>query len=384
MNPYSFSATSLQVAELCMARYKAEYIDRARNIQGTAANVGIVCHGTFEHFLRGIFIRKDIAGWDKDKFLELFHENYDEVFGPNRTLPEYEDAKSLCIKWFERPNHYEQLQRVTVLSLESKNSYELKTSIGPKPVNYIMDRLERIDEKTYRVVDYKSNRAPLTPRQLRGKLQARLYALVTNIMYPKATSVWVQFDFLRHQPVEIEFTREQNRETFLEIKRAAETIIATKEDGVKETLNLECGWCVRAATCKTLRSNVAAGGILSLDLTQQAALLEKIRTQGKALSGIASDLEFMLINHANQIADLEFETDNHEVEIIAKTKRKPDHEAIAKILGASLALEVATFSVTAVDKLIKEGRVTDAQAEQLKEAMPLEVGEASVKVTAKK
>src|SRR5438477_12984094 len=53
MNPKSLSATALQVASLCMARYAAEQVDRTKAFGNTgAADLGTVVHGALEEYVK--------------------------------------------------------------------------------------------------------------------------------------------------------------------------------------------------------------------------------------------------------------------------------------------------------------------------------------------
>ncbi len=382
MNPKSFSATSLSVAELCLARYHAEHVDYAKNFSGSAAGVGIVCHGTFERIVRGVFIVKNMQ-WNENTFWKIFHEEYENVFGPDQDKPEYADAKDLCEKWFYREGQYDHLSSVKILSVESKNNFMVKTDHGEKPVNYIMDRVEQISPTEFRVVDYKSNRMALTHEQLKGKIQARLYALVMQIKYPKAERIWVEFDFLRHDRVGVAFTRDDNVKTFRMVQRAIKRIIDAPETKIPETLNPECGWCVRKASCKTLQGNIAVGGIMSKDENELAQIYKALTEQSKAQAALLGEIEMMLLQRAMMDDTLEYETDDAIIKVTASKRRKPNIEAIKAILGPELGAEISSFRVADIDRLIKSGRVTDAQAEMLRLAMPMEVGDPRVNVELK-
>lgn len=382
MNPNSFSATALQVAELCLARYKAEFIDYGRGMQSNAANVGIVCHGTLEDFLRGVYIRKDMV-WDEKTFFGLFHENYSKVFGPDQSLPEYEDSHTLCYNWFHRDGLEAKFAARRILSLESKNNFPIETTAGVKPVNYIMDRLDKIGNTEYEVVDYKTNRVALTPEQLKNKIQARLYAVAVQIAFKDATSIWVTFDFLRHRPVSAEFSRADNIATWRMLQRATQRIVDTPDSRAPETLNPECGWCVRKADCKALQNNIAVGGIFSKDVNELAKKYNELDDLMNAHASLRDEIEMLLLQHAIANDTLDFETDDAVVQLTAKARRVPQHAAIAAILGRDLALDTAKFRVSDIDRLIKDGSVTREQAELLKVAMPPEVGDPKIKVAPK-
>jgi hypothetical protein len=380
--PKSFSATSLNAAELCLARYQAEFITYGKGFSGSAAGVGIVCHGTFERFVRGCFILKDIL-WEENIYWTIFHEEYEKVFGPDRDKPEYEDAHDLCRRWYYDDGQEDRLRAVKILSVESKNNFMVKTSAGEIPVNYIMDRLEQIGPTEYRIVDYKSNRIALTGEQMKKKIQPRLYALAIQIKFPKATTVWVEFDFLRHDRVGIAFTREDNVQTFRMLQRAIKRIIDTPDTKVPETLNPECGWCVRKVDCKTLQNNIAAGGIMSKDENELAKIHKVLSMQAKAQKELLEEIELMLLRRAITDDVLEYETDEAVIKVVAKKARKPNHAAIRAILGEEEAGRVSSFRVSDVDRLIKTGAVTDNQATLLNLAMPVEVSDPRVQIELK-
>lgn len=378
--PKSFSATSLDTAEKCLARYKAEVIDRGANLQGSAANVGIVCHGTLEDFLRGVFIRKD-KEWTEEFYWKCFHEHSDAVLGPSRTSDLYQDAHQIAQRWFNTKGQREGLEAVKILSLESKNNFPLKTSAGEIPVNYIMDRLDRVEEGVYRVVDYKSNRVALTANQLRRKLQARLYALMVQIKYPDAKEIWVQFDFLRHSPVEVKFTRDDNIVMFRELQRRTADILDTPDDKAPETLNVDCGWCVRKASCKKLASHTAVGGILSKTADELAEIHYQLASAEKARKILLDEVETALLQYCIENDVLEFETPKGVVSVEAKVRRKLDARAAGLVLkGAGVAEDFMTFSMASIDKILKGTQLSEPQKVLLRLAISKEASDPTIKV----
>lgn len=384
--PRSISATSLEVAALCVARWKAEHYERGQGMKGDAASVGIVCHGALEEFVRAVFVRKDGA-WEWELLEKYFHETYDKIFGPDRTLPFYEDAKTILLNWFMRDDIYDYLCSVKILSLESKNSFGVKGTDPATekkvevPFNYVMDRVDRISPTEIKVVDYKTNRHALTEAQLRRKKQARYYALAIQIVFPKTERITVEFDFLRHHPVSTVFTREDNIITWRELVRSLQQILNTPEDRAPETLNPMCGYCIRKASCATLASNIAAGGILSKDLKYLADLHAKLADQQKAQNLLMGEIELLLLNHAVEQDVLEYEVDGTLVEVVPKTRRTVNNEVVAAILGGS-ALQYANFTVTQVSKLLtRNSPLTEIQKDLLKQAITVEVQEPKVKIT---
>lgn len=381
MNPRSFSASSLETADLCLARYKAENIDYGRDFQGTAASVGIVCHGTFEDWLRAVYIKKTHQWYDEAAFRQMFEENYAKVFGGAQG-DEYEDAWDLCWRWYHRDGQEAYFGSVKIISLESKLSHPMRTPLGEKPFNYIMDRVDRIDEKTIRVVDYKSNRVGLSEDELHKKRQARLYALMTGIKYKGKgiENIEVEFDFLRHRPVRTSFTREDNKETWDQLLREIKRIIEAPETRIPETLNANCGWCVRKADCKTLQSNIKVGGIMSKSVDELARIYGQLVDQRKGQKELADQIEMMLLKHAIENDVLEYNTETASVTVYLPTRRKVNNEVAAAVLGQNVS-EHANFSVTTIEKLTKRNSpLPPGQRELLKDAIEIVTGDPQVKI----
>lgn len=381
MIPRTLSATSLQTFELCPARWKAEVYDKGGQFQGSAASVGIVVHNTLEDFVRAIFIVKNKT-WSEEVFWEFFNKHADSILGPDRSTPEYDDAHSVAARWLRRPGIKEDLESVKVLSAESKTQFELRNPLGGViPFSYIYDRLDRQNPGEYRVVDYKSQRVPLNERQLRKKLQARLYALMVQITHKDAERIWVQFDFLRTGPVEVLFTRQDNVVMWKELQRRVQDIIDTDENKAPEKLNPDCSWCVRKASCKKLQSHIQVGGILSKSVDELAEIHRELANQKKAQEQLLDDIETQLLAYAAREELLEFDTPAGTVEVIAKKRRKVDSEAIDAILKPfGLADQFRRYSVTDVDKILKDKLLPDGAAAILKSAIQVDVSDPSIKI----
>lgn len=393
MRPTSLSATSLNTADGCMARYKAEVIDRGRGAQGDAAVVGLLCHETLEHLLRGVFIRRDMT-WNKATLEAVFNAAYEKLVGADRTRPEYGEAYGLVLKWFSADGRLEYFNSVQIVSLEVKNNFPLPVMIPDAsgkptkitvPVNYIMDRVDRIGPNEYRIVDYKTNWVPVTHDQLRRKIQARLYALALQIIHPDAERIWVEFDLLRHEAVGIVLTKDDQAETWRMLKRAAQTIFDTddKDAEKQETINSECGWCVRLSTCKAVARNVAVGGILSLDAEAKAKRYAEVVNQAKALELLKGELQDELLKELMKAQTIDLDLATARIRLKRSSRRSANAAKVAEILGPELAAEVGTFTMGVLDALRKTRRINADQIARLEEVIEVKLGDPTVDVTIK-
>lgn len=389
MLPKSLSASALKVAELCPARYHAEHIQRGDDIQGDAANLGITLHSALEHFIMGLKIRKDLS-WDLDILLALYDKAFAEVIGPDRNRPEYRDGKQLLINWFHRDYIFTDIISATTLSVESKNSFPVPVIYQGQrieiPFNYIFDRLDRISETEYRIVDYKSGRFALSAEDLRDDIQARAYALAVAIKYKgKAQKIWVEFDYLRHEKIGVIFTREDNEATYRYLLRAAQRIVdADETKELPEILNEQCGWCIRKASCKKLASNIGVGGIMSLDLNQIAISYHDVAAQVRGLTTLKNDLERQLILRASNDDMHEIDTEDTRIRISANARRTIDQDGIRNIVGEFIYKQYrGGVKLGDLDDLGMRSDLTNGQKAAIKACVTRQPGNPSVKVVKK-
>lgn len=389
MLPMTLSASALKVAVACLSRYEAEHFKRGAGMSGSAANLGTTLHSALESFIIGFKIKKDMK-WNVETLLELFDKSFTENFGPDFTVPEYKDGRQILVSWFHRPSTFETIIPAQVLSVETKNNFPLKVFYNGQwvviPFNYIFDRLDRIGDGEYRVVDYKSNRMSLTVDELRDNIQARAYAIAVATKYSDAKRIWVQFDFLRHESIGVVFTREDNVASYRMLQRIAQRIVdQDPNEKTPETLNPECLWCIRKATCETLASNVDVGGILAIDANEAAVKYHDIKAKAKALDLLVSDLEKYLILHAASLGETDFETEDTQVRVFSGMRRKVDIEKVAQIVGPRIMQQYnGVIRVTDLDSLYNHPELTPGQKAAIRASITKVPGNPSVKVTKKK
>lgn len=381
MIPKSLSASSILISEACMARWKEESFLKTPQESSEPAAIGTSVHFALEHFVTDVYLEHKID-WTDVKHLKAYYDiGYVETFNSsNFDTDAYRDGAALVAKWYDQnkeglPNK--------VLTCEVKENFFVKTSVGEIPFNFIWDRCDQIDDDTYEVVDYKTIRAPIQPQQLKEKIQPRAYALAAQIKWPDAKKIWVTFDMLRYGPVGVVFTRDENAATYRYLRRAAERIIATDEDQVEETLNAECKWCIRKVSCDTLQRAVAGGTVHGLSIEELAERKERIGNQLLALKYADDELDKALVKYAEKESLFDFDAGEFEVKIDARKTRKPNSDAILRIIGPELATRFGNMTMTNIDKMLKSGQLTDDQVRQVNRYVDVTWGSPSAKVKRK-
>lgn len=377
MIPRSLSASSLNTAEACLARWKAENFNRTPSMSNKAADTGTAVHGALEMFVKAVFIDKK-ESWDNlDLLLQLYDLSYMDTFeSADLQTDEHADGLTLVKKWHQRT----QWDGVTVESVEVKESFSIPTSEGDIPFNYIWDRSDQLGPHEYRVVDYKTIRAFVTPEQLKKKIQPRAYALAAQIKWPHAERIWVEYDLLRHDSVGAVFTKADNALMWKYLKRAAERIIATDENNTPETLNPECRFCIRKVVCGTLSKAMTGGTIFGITPDEAARRKLMISSQIKALESLDAELDAVLMKEAEAKDLFEWETDDVKVAITASKRRQVNSNAVANIVGAEVTKKYGNFTLGNVDKMMADESIPLQVRAEVKRLIGVKWGQPSAKV----
>lgn len=382
------SASKFKVYAACPRRYKAEYIDggKAGQSPGVPAMTGSAVHAALEHYVQWVYI----DGTDDprlDLLLDLLGEHWASIWGsePRKSSPEYKDAVAMLTTWFERTD----LSNVKVLSTEHKSIREVEVPGGAREFTYIFDRCdaytdEITGERVIRVVDYKTFRLNRGFDEVRNDLQMQMYAVGAMLDYGEhCDRVEVQMDLLRHSAVTAAYSVEEIRQFYVDMWTRAGEIIA--DDKAEERLNSECIFCVRRATCASVRSNAAAGGVQSLigtgDPEELLRAWYEVDAARKAAEAAKKELDEALraTLDAEQVKDLTgggFKATSR-----ANSRRQVDATRAAAIIPPTVFSRVAKVSVGDLDKAHKEGEIDDEAWSALNaQAITRTVGQSSVSV----
>jgi hypothetical protein len=378
--PLTLSASSIQVADLCMKRWEAEYANRSRGLGNSAANLGSACHGALEDYVAKVYIEK-LAVPSLDVLLGYYYTHTIALFGtPDHDM--YEDGIEMLKGWFARTD----LSEVTVLSVENKLNFDLPTSAGPITFNYIFDRLDQIDEDTYRVVDYKTIRMAYPPEDLHKKVQPRAYALAAAIQLKSQgisyNRIKIEFDLLRHERIGTFFTHEDNLQTWASLIRVAERIINTEEGKAPATLNPECVFCPVKAKCPQLLKSIDLGGALGLGTEELIDIRAQMEWQRKAVISGITELDNLLMTRAKEADTLEFTTAVNKMSVAVSATRTIDADMVESVIGTDMFTRYGgkSISMASYDKLIKDPNITDEQKVKLRALVGRKIGEPRIKI----
>lgn len=372
----SLSASALETAIACPARFQVTHIDHAADESNDAADVGKAVHAALEVYVRAAVVNK--AEPESLEFLIFcYRQQYPTIFGSlDMASDTFNDGLEMLKTWHKRTS----FEGCDVLLLETKEEFPVQVAPGEiRPFRYIFDRLDQLDDTVYRVVDYKTIRVPLNHDQLRRKLQARVYGLAAQIRHKDATRIFVEFDLLRHEPIGVAFSREENADTWRLIKNKAQELWSMVD--APEQINVDCRYCVRAARCDTLRSNVAAGGIYSISQIEDVVDLRRLLSdQVSGLTSVVKDLDAQLLSYMETNEQLQLEGTDSVAEVaIRYTRSVTDPSEVARIVGPDIAGQYGNFRLGDIDKMLKNEPLTPEQRKQIQSYIRRAGGDPTIK-----
>lgn len=373
----SLSASALKSYESCPDRFFAEQSHKGADTTNDAALIGSACHDALEMFVQDCHYQDP----EPEGRVEMLHKCLDKVW-PNyfSNLKHRPEARKMLRDWALATDLYEGRE---ILSTEVKKNFELQTTAGPIPFNYIFDRLDQLPNGDIEVVDYKTTRLPLAPEDLKHMTQARCYAVAAQIEYPDAERIWVTFDQLRHGRVSVVFTREENREMYTHLKEMAQRIIDDTEH--KPQMNSECMFCPKKYTCEILLANADKGGLhaVAADPFDAADQLERITGARKALEYAERDVKEAILAHLENADAAELVDDEKglKVSMAFRKYRSVDPVDALEILGSDLYARHSKINITTLDHLKDSGILEPEQEAALEAATRRAPGSPSLKVT---
>lgn len=365
----SVSPTALGVARACTSRWYVENVIGGRGFQSTAADLGTVCHSALEYYVKTAVV-DGTQPRELKTLLDFFQLFYLKIFKDHDfERREYHEGVKMMRDWFKRNQNWDEFE---VVSLEQKKTVTVTTSAGEVPCNFIIDRLDRIDGDTMRVTDYKSWQNKLYPEDVKRTAQAKIYAVATKILYPEVKRVHVVYDQLRYNEVGVYFNEADLKDAWKWLTKQVRYLLDLTSDDIKETINPECGFCVKKNNCGAFRKHKEAGGIHSLT---NAQLLERSTEMANAQKMIASAQEEIdkLIR-----ARVEGDEDNElnhvrkdGIEIEARISPRYAsfvlEDEVQGLVGAKLYLKYARLGTAGHKQLLDDPELTTEQVVALKE-----------------
>lgn len=389
MHLRTISASGFKVYDKCPSRYEAEYVLAKRGAMPSSrpAMIGTAVHKALEDYVQDVYLDKGRSP-ELQYLCDLLEVAWsaEPALGPaDDSDPDYQSALDMLATWFNRTD----LSEVEVLSVERKSTIEVPTSDGPRSFNYIWDRCDRyVDEDgvtVIRVVDYKTVWMNRGIGEILDDLQVRMYGVAAAVQFKNEEPgrIEIQMDLLRHGNNTVTFDLEELRQFYRDMVGTAEAILA--DENPVERLNPECHFCIKKATCETLRSTALAGSVAAIADDPEKLMEAKdiLSAQKKAIEAAVKEVDVELRNtlDAEQVKALS--GSKYKASATVRKTRKMDPYKVSQVIGAAKFSKVATVTVTALDKLRKDGSLTEEQEQGLDKITEYESGASTIRVSKK-
>ncbi len=274
--------------EQCPLAFKFRYVDGRASGSNAAAVLGKTVHGTLEALLNEVIEQEHNGPLSEERALTLFKEQW--AGGGISGMDAYQDGVEMLRSFIRREG---EINHLDILAVEQ----EFHLPAGPFVVLGYIDRVDRIDDETIRIIDYKTNRILFSRNEVDSSLQMSIYHAAVQRLWPWAKNVRLAFNMLRHG-LDMETTRTPEQvEAALAYVEAMGKATETATD-FPPHLNANCIYCDHKDSCpafsEALKGKVQSVASDLANLESVSREREEIARVLKALGSRKDELETIL------------------------------------------------------------------------------------------
>lgn len=234
------SASSIGTYEKCPKKYHYQYIEKPPVAEQDWSHLefGKCAHRVLELF------HKDLCDNVRDptEYPLIMKKSFKEAlteFDMDILKPELNSLKDVLQSYLTKINQ-KGLPRVIA------NELNFDFKIGEYTVRGFIDRIDKIEDGYYKVVDYKTNKNP----KYLSNFQLLLYALAIKEIYPDAQKIDGAYVLLKHSCDTLEYAFEEKdyQETIDKVLKVGKSIDTSIEWEKKPSIL--CNWCDYQSLCQ--------------------------------------------------------------------------------------------------------------------------------------
>lgn len=306
-NNIKLSSTRINTFLSCKQKYWFNYYQKLPKVANPSFKLGLAVHESLE--LAGkIWMEKGkFTEADKKKILE----KYDEV-SVREGIEDYEihlEGKDLVKKRLTNFVIGEE-----ILGLEIKFGFWGNDS-GPQitskygvPLMGAIDKVEKYNDETVLIVDYKTSKTAPTQSQLRHDIQLSIYDLVARKIWPNFKRIVLSLDLLKSDILYTYRTDEEREEFEVYLKSIYDQMVSLKEEDVSATLNMFCPWCDYKDYCSTYqrackKSNYSFLPTVNYSNEQLVSEWESVKSIKKILESRERELGMVLMEKIKRTSE---------------------------------------------------------------------------------
>ena len=285
------SYSRLSRFEQCPLSFKLHYIEKKRAEPGDALRFGKAIHAVLEVLVREHMEQERTDSLSEDRAAELWQKAFTAEGMSGVAL--FQEGLSI-IGSFIRDQGI--IDHQDVLSIEK----EFHLPVGRFTVLGYIDRVDRVDDETVEVIDYKTNRMLFSRDEVDSNLQMSLYHLAAQQLWPWAKKVKLTFHMLRHG---IRMVTERTEEQLDAAIKYVEVMGQKTEEATEfpARLNSNCIWCDHKQNCPAYadalkgKREIICNDISNLELVAKER--EEVAQLAKILYARKSELEKIIKTH---------------------------------------------------------------------------------------
>jgi putative RecB family exonuclease len=246
---HHLSVSRLKLYENCPRAFELRYIREAPTEGSVATDFGTCLHNVLERLLKWVVTEEYSGRLPEDRIRDYYLEEWSRLGLVGSDV--YQEGLSILRQYVRL---HPTVNHLDILGVE----VEFNLQIGEFVLNGRIDRVDRVDDETIAIVDYKSNRILFSKEEVETDLQMSAYGLAAGELYPWAKNVVFRFHMLRHQQ-EIETTRSVEdlsdaRDYLISLGRLTETA-----ETFPAKLNGYCGYCDHRKSCTAYQTAIEEG-----------------------------------------------------------------------------------------------------------------------------
>ncbi len=227
------SFSKISAYRFCPWKYKLLYVDGMRVPPNPYISLGLSVHKTLEEFHRNG--RRNL-----DDLLDTYNQVWvNEGFqNPQQTMHFYEKGERMIREYYE----WLKERKSEIVAVEK----EFRFPVGKRILRGIIDRIDRLPDDTYEVIDYKTHAEMWDQARVDSDLQLTLYAIGCAKVLGTEPSTLSYFFLAHNQVVSTQRSEQQKKDAMKEFDVVAGLI--EKQSFPPDTA--KCVKCDFKFTCK--------------------------------------------------------------------------------------------------------------------------------------
>jgi RecB family exonuclease len=354
---WRLSASMLKTFLTCKRKFYENYIVGTGSPANESFSLGNSVHHALE--LANLFKMENpraLTGEEIEYFVDEGRKYMSNTY--ISTMESFDIMEDLVRNELSRPFEEE------VLAAEVK--FDMVTPEGVPIIGYI-DMITKVDEKTIRIVDYKTSKTALSSSEAEHDEQLSMYDLAGAVLYPEYPNRILELRYLRlgdsvtsrrDEFYQYKF-RKQIAAIFNSLMKFVEEH-TDSDEGVVGNTEPFCHYCAYKSKCPEYttylkEAHERTGFVPITELTDNTAVseLKKVSILNKFIEERKTELKLWMANRIEADPETPVKNPDFVVKPLCKSRRNYDVNHLANLLPKEQFLKVCSVKAGEVNKLLK-------------------------------